>query len=123
MSRRVLVVDDETDLAVTCQRLLRRLGYEVTCAGSRGEGLALIERELPGLVISDLRLPDGSGIDLVFAARRTPTPVPVIVVTGFPSSASRAAALAAGAAAYLAKPFSAQALTSLVQDIFGAAPR
>ncbi len=123
MRRRVLVVEDEADLAETCQRLLRRLGYEITCAGSSREGIALIEHEAPGLVISDLRLPDGSGIDVVTAARRTPRPVPVIVVTGFPSTASRRAALDAGAAAYLAKPFSASALTSLVQDVFGAGSR
>jgi DNA-binding response OmpR family regulator len=62
-----------------------------------------------------LRLPDGDGLDIVRAARRTPTPTPSLVVTGFASDASRAAALAAGAAEYLAEPFAASNLVSLVQ--------
>jgi two-component system, NtrC family, response regulator HydG len=67
-------------------------------------------------VIADLRLPDGDGLDLVRAARRTPTPTPAIVVTGFASRAARTAALAAGASAYLAKPFATSAFTALVDQ-------
>ena len=111
---RVLVVDDEPDFQVTYVRLLGRQGLRAITTGSRHEGLALIEREALVLVISDLRLPDGDGLDVVRAARRAPTPVPTIVITGLGSEASRLAALSAGASAYLAKPFSAAAFTSLV---------
>jgi DNA-binding NtrC family response regulator len=108
----VLVIEDEPDLAATCQRLLAHLGYRVLCATSRGEALALIEAEPLALVISDVRLPDGTGIDCVAAAREHDTPA--IVVTGFHSVAARRAAADAGAAGYLQKPFSASALASLV---------
>jgi DNA-binding response OmpR family regulator len=111
----ILIVDDEVDLVTTYERLLHRKGYRVVSAGSCREGLLILEREPLALVVTDLRLPDGDGLDIVRAARRTPTPTPSLVVTGFASEASRAASLAAGAAGYLTKPFAASNLVSLVQ--------
>jgi DNA-binding response OmpR family regulator len=111
----ILIVDDEVDLVTTYERLLHRRGYRVVSAGSCREGLLILEREPLALVVTDLRLPDGDGLDIVRAARRTPTPTPSLVVTGFASEASRAASLAAGAAGYLTKPFAASNLVSLVQ--------
>jgi len=113
----ILVVDDEADFVANYQRLLRRRGYRVVSAGSRGDGLVILEREPLALVITDLRLPDGDGLELVRVARRLPTPTPSIVVTGFASEASRMAALAAGASAYLAKPFVATSFISLVEKM------
>ncbi len=111
----ILVVDDEADFVANYQRLLRRRGYRVVSAGSRGDGLVIVEREPLALVITDLRLPDGDGLELVRVARRLPTPTPSIVVTGLASGASRMAALAAGASGYLAKPFAAASFISLVE--------
>jgi DNA-binding response OmpR family regulator len=112
----ILFVDDEVDLVTSYERLFHRRGYRVVSAGSCREGLLVIEREPLALVVTDLRLSDGDGLNIVRAARRTPTPTPSLVVTGFASEASRAAALAAGAAGYLAKPFAASNLVSLVQS-------
>jgi DNA-binding NtrC family response regulator len=112
----ILVVDDEVDLVASYERLLRRKGFQIVSAGSRGDGLTLVAREPLALVITDLRLPDGDGLDLVRAARRLPTPTPSMVVTGFASEASRTASMAAGASAFLAKPFAASAFTSLVEN-------
>ena len=111
----ILVVDDEADFVANYQRLLRRQGYRMISAGSRGDGLVIVEREPLALVITDLRLPDGDGLELVRVARRLPTPTPSIVVTGLASGASRMAALAAGASGYLAKPFAAASFISLVE--------
>jgi DNA-binding response OmpR family regulator len=116
MRRRVLVVDDETDFLVTYERLLRREGYEVVTATSRATGLAALAGELPHLVISDLRLPDGDGLDVVRAARAARDPVPVIVITGYPSDETRRAALAAGATTFLAKPFAAAVLLAAIRS-------
>ena len=116
---RILLVDDEADLLATYERLLGRRGYRIVSTGSCRDGLSIIEREPLALVVTDLRLPDGDGIDIVRAARRTATPTPSIVVTGFGSGASRSVALAAGASGYLAKPFGASAFISLVGDVLG----
>jgi DNA-binding response OmpR family regulator len=115
----VLVVEDEVDLVATYDRLLKRHGVRVVAAGSREEGLAALDGGPFILVIADLRLPDGDGLDVVRAARTRPDAPPVIVVTGFASVQSRQQALTAGATAYLAKPFSTLALTSLIQGVIG----
>jgi DNA-binding response OmpR family regulator len=116
MSSRVLVVDDEADFLATYQRLLRRQGCEVITATSRAAGLAALASQPPHLVISDLRLPDGDGLDVVRAARRGLRPPAVIVVTGYPSDETRRAALAAGATTFLAKPFVAAALLAAIRS-------
>jgi two-component system response regulator PrrA len=116
MPRRVLVVDDEADFLATYERLLRREGYEVVTVTSRAAGLAALAGELPHLVISDLRLPDGDGLDVVRAARAARDAVPVIVITGYPSDETRRAALAAGATTFVAKPFAAAVLLAAIRS-------
>jgi DNA-binding response OmpR family regulator len=115
VGKRVLVVDNEADFLATYERLLRRQGYEVMTATSRAAGLAAVAAERLDLVISDLRLPDGDGLDVVRAARGVPDPPPVIVVTGYPSDETRRAATAAGATAFFAKPFAAAGLLEAVR--------
>jgi DNA-binding response OmpR family regulator len=113
---RIAVIEDEQDLRITYDRLLRRAGYRVVTAGSRAEGLDLFRGASPSLVILDLKLPDGDGLDILRAARALDPPVPVIVVTAFATRAAREAAVVAGAAAFLPKPFVASALLRLVRD-------
>ncbi|HET9490278.1 MAG TPA: response regulator [Methylomirabilota bacterium] len=115
----VLVVDDEADLLGTYERILHRIGYAVITAGTRAAGLAALEAASVGLVVADVRLPDGDGLDLVRAARDSRLSVPAIVVTGYASKAGRRDALAAGAAAYLAKPFSISQLIATVESVLG----
>jgi DNA-binding NtrC family response regulator len=122
MSQSVLIVDDEADWLVTYERLLRRWGYRVSTAASVETGLTALERDRPDLVIADLRLPDGDGFQLVQAAREAPRPPPGIVVTGVPSEDRRRAAMTAGAAAFLAKPFRASALQQFVQSALAYPP-
>jgi DNA-binding response OmpR family regulator len=114
MTNPILVVDDEADLVTTYERLLRRQGYRVLPAGTCRAGLAVIQAEPLGLVIADLRLPDGDGLEVVRAARALVTPPPVLVATGLASPTARQAALAAGASAFLAKPFATEAFVRLV---------
>jgi len=116
MPRRVLVVDDEADFLATYERLLRREGYEVVTVTSRAAGLAALAGEPPHLVISDLRLPDGDGLDVVRAAHAARDPLPVIVVTGYSSDETRRAALAAGATTFVAKPFAAAVLLAAIRS-------
>ena len=116
MPRRVLVVDDEADFLATYERLLRREGYDVVTVTSRAAGLAALDGEPPHLVISDLRLPDGDGLDVVRAAHGGRDPLPVIVVTGYPSAENRRAALAAGATMFVAKPFAAAMLLAAIRS-------
>ena len=118
MTGTILVVDDERDLAATCERLLNRRGWNVAIAGSREAALTMLARHpRPVLAIVDRQLPDGDGVDILRAALAVATPV--IVVTGYGSGATRRLALEEGAAGFLAKPFSAHDLLELVQEIVG----
>ena len=118
MTGTVLIVDDEPDLAATCERLLNRRGWTVTIAGSREAALTMLARHpRPVLAIVDRQLPDGDGVDVLRAALAVDTPV--IVVTGYGSGATRRLTLEEGAVGFLAKPFSAHDLLELVREIVG----
>jgi DNA-binding response OmpR family regulator len=118
MTRTILVVDDEPDLAATCQRLLSRRGWNVVTAGTCEAALiALAGAPRPVLAIVDRQLPDGDGLDVLRAALAIDTPV--IMVTGYGSAPTRRLALDEGAAGFLAKPFSALELLELVRRIVG----
>lgn len=117
MADAVLVVDDEADLLMTYRRLLQRRGYAVITVSTRTDAMAVVRSTPLGLVIADLKLPDGDGLDIVRAARAAPSAPPVIVVTGFASDASQQEALAAGATAYLSKPFSVSSFTGVVERL------
>ena len=114
---RVLVVEDDADLTVTYERLLRRVGYRVVLAATRRDGLALVAQEPLALVISDVRLPDGDGLDVVRAATSAPNRTRAIVVTAQVSEVVRLAALEAGASAYFTKRFSTSDLIATVRDL------
>ena len=113
----ILVVEDEPDMAATYERLLRRAGHRVVRATSRAEGMRLLESMRPRLVISDLRLPDGDGLDIIRAAQKLDLPPAVIAITAFSSADTRKAAFDAGASAFLAKPFSIAEFSSLVEGL------
>jgi DNA-binding response OmpR family regulator len=117
----ILVVEDEVDLVATYVRVLGRLGQRAVTASTREQALSLIGARPFRLVIADLRLPDGDGLDVVRAARQAPAPSPVIVVTGYPSEASRRRALEAGADAFVPKPFGISWFTDLVRRYLGPA--
>ena len=118
MNNVILVVDDERDLAVTCERLLKRGGWHVTTVGSCDAALRALEAGgPPALAIIDRMLPDGDGLDVLKAVRAHGTPA--IVISGLTSAANRAQALQGGAAGFLAKPFSARDFLELVQTVAG----
>jgi len=112
---KVLIVDDEPDLATTCARLLRRRGYVPRIALTGLEAMEFIEKEPPDLILTDLRLPAVDGLAILRHARRTAQKIPVILITAYFSQASRREALEEGAAAYLSKPFSAAELDAAIE--------
>src|SRR5262245_61447883 len=106
MGRTILVVDDETDLVASCERVLRRAGHMSIRAYTGSEALSLIDQERPDLLVADLRLPGADGLVVARHARAKVPPIPVILITAYDSWQARQAASEVGVAAYLAKPFS-----------------
>jgi DNA-binding response OmpR family regulator len=113
----ILVVDDETDFLTTYRRLLGRDGFRVVTASTRTAGLRALDDEPFAATIVDVRLPDGNGLDLVRKARLIADPPPSIVVTGYATKDLRRAALEAGAAEVVAKPFKSDALVARVRAL------
>lgn len=108
MANRILLVDDDVDTARVFQHLLRIDGHMVSMAESFGAALKQIESQVFSLLITDIELPDGNGLDLLQRAReRNPvkgTVVRGIVVSGHGEEGYREKAAQAGFDGYLLKP-------------------
>lgn len=102
----ILVVDDDPGFRTLLETILRGEGYAVETAGSVAEARSAGSRKSFHLVISDLKLPDGAGIDILRHWKEEMPEVPVILVTAFGSVASAVAAMKLGAMDYLGKPLS-----------------
>lgn len=110
----ILLIDDERTLRETCRSILTGLGYRVEVASKGEEGLRMLQKRSYDIVLSDLYLPDVSGIELCQAALERSPDTLVVVMTGNPSVASNVEVLRAGAWDYLPKPFSATHMEILI---------
>lgn len=108
-----LIVDDDPWIRTLLSELLSSEGYAVQEASNGSAALRLAERDCPALVLLDLRLPEGSGLDVLADLKAGPTTagVPVIVVSGQPDAHE----LAAQATAVLSKPFTPAELIAEVR--------
>ncbi len=106
MEKKILVADDEADLVATCVRFLEQLGYRCLKAYDASRAIELVAREEPDLVITDLQLPDRTGLEIAQHIRQTRRRTPVILITAYNDPGVAEAAYEAGANAYLTKPFS-----------------
>jgi len=111
---RVLVVDDEADIRELLDLSLARMGLAADCAGSLAEAKELLQQGQYRLCLTDMRLPDGQGLDLVRHIGEHHPDLPVAVITAFGSTDNAVAALKAGAFDYLAKPVSLEQLRAVV---------
>ena len=117
MTKRILAVDDQEDNRRILRDLLTSAGFEVIEAATGEDAVSLAAARLPDLILMDIQLP---GIDGYEATRRIKADpalraIPLIVVTSYALSGDDAKALAAGADAYVAKPFSPRALLTTVR--------
>ena len=115
-SVRVLVVDDEADIRELLDLTLARMGLPADCAGTVAEARGFLERERYGLCLTDMRLPDGDGLEIVRLVGAEYGATPVAVITAFGSTDNAVAALKAGAFDYLAKPVALDQLRTLIKS-------
>jgi DNA-binding NtrC family response regulator len=112
---RILVVDDDTSLRTALFRALDRKGYQVITASSKNEALQLGQAERPAdLVLCDVRLPDGDGIDFMTEFKRNNPNTLFIVLTGFGTIDTAVRATKSGAEHFVTKPFELNEILSLV---------
>jgi two-component system cell cycle response regulator DivK len=113
----VLYVEDNEYNRKIVRQLLSRTSYRLVEAVDGEAALAMIHQETPDLVLMDVQLPKMSGFDVTRALRAeaATATVPIIMVTSFALSGDDQRAMAAGASAYLAKPYSPRELLALVR--------
>jgi len=102
---RLLVIDDDPGLAEVIELLLEREGYAVQHASTMKRGVELAGSGEFELVVTDLKLPDGTGLDAIQRIRAERPGLPIIMITSYSSLESAIAALRAGAVDYIIKPF------------------
>jgi signal transduction histidine kinase len=112
----LLVIDDEPGIREGCRRVLEPLGFEVAQAESLAEGLGLIEQSSFDLVLIDVMLPDGRGIDLLEPILRNDSDTICIIITGYATVELAVQAIKQGAYDFLAKPFDADVLELTVRQ-------
>ncbi len=112
----VLVVDDEADIRELIELTLMRMGLATICAGSVSEAKAALNSEAFQLCLTDMRLPDGDGLEIVRHISEHHPQTPVAVITAYGSAENAVAALKAGAFDYLAKPVGLEQLRALVKS-------
>jgi DNA-binding NtrC family response regulator len=111
----VLVVDDESGILDTLRILLRNEGFEVTTAQGGKAGLEQIRAGIHDLILSDVRMPQVSGLDILNAAREQDPMTPVILMTAQASLQSAISAVNSGAFYYIQKPFSNDELVAILR--------
>jgi two-component system response regulator PilR (NtrC family) len=116
---RLLVVDDEPDLRTLYELTLLREGYEIDSAGTVAEALAHLQAQTYSAVITDMRLPDGSGLALLRWLEQAGRPEKAIVITAFGSAENAVEALKAGAYDYLTKPVDLRQFRLVVGSALG----
>jgi two-component system response regulator RegA len=108
--RTLLIVDDDAPLCQRLARAMERRGFVVATADSVANGTALAKATPPAFAVVDLRLGDGSGLDVVSAVRGARPGARIVMLTGYGNIATAVAAVKAGALDYLPKPADADAV-------------
>ena len=113
---RILVVDDEPSMRTLLSIVLRREGYDVLLAENGAAAIDALERERVDLLISDLKMPDVDGVDVLRAAKRIDKDILGIMITAFASTDTAVEAMRLGACDYLSKPFDVDLLRMKVRE-------
>jgi two-component system response regulator PilR (NtrC family) len=113
---RILVVDDERSMRELLAIVLKREGYEVLLAENGKTAIAMLEREQVDILISDIKMPDVSGVEVLRAAKRVDQDILGIMITAFASTETAVEAMRLGACDYLSKPFDVDLLRMKVRE-------
>jgi two-component system response regulator RegA len=114
--RTLLIVDDDAPLRNRLARAMTQRGFVVAAAASVAEGMAASGLNAPAYAVVDLRLQDGSGLEVVSALRVARADIRIVMLTGYGNIASAVVAIKAGAVDFLAKPVDADQITAALLE-------
>ena len=124
MSLKILVADDEPNIVISLEYLMKREGYTVLVARDGQEALDMIARDRPDLVLLDVMMPKKSGFEVCQAVRASEElqSTKILMLTAKGRDTDLAKGLALGADAYMTKPFSTRDLAHKVAEMLGVPP-
>lgn len=121
MSRgRVLIIDDEAIVRVSCKRVLSPEGYDIALTSRGDEAVALLEKEEFDVVITDLMMPDMDGLQVLKIINKRWPDIKVIIITGYGTISTAVEAIKLGAHEYIEKPFKPEDILTAVQNALSA---
>jgi DNA-binding response OmpR family regulator len=124
MTSKILIADDEPNILISLEYLMKREGYEVHIARDGDEALVLLQRERPRLVLLDVMMPKKTGFEVCQALRADDAlkDTLVLMLTAKGRDTDVAKGLAMGADAYMTKPFSTKELVQKVRELLTVPP-
>jgi DNA-binding NtrC family response regulator len=114
--KKVLVIDDESIVRISCERTLSAEGYPVKTAGDGKSGIDLLEKESFDVVLLDIKMPDMDGIEVLKKIKSSWPDTKVIMITGYSTVESAVKSLRLGALNFLEKPFTPDALIETIRE-------
>lgn len=117
VAKRVLIVDDEADICLLLSGLLRRLGYQPTCAHFIEDGRQCLKTQQFDAVFLDLNLPDGLGFDLLPTIKQDQNEAKIIMISAFDGQTERRRATDQGADYFIGKPFTRRSVEMALETI------
>lgn len=123
MGKKILIVDDEPNIIISLEFLMKKEGFEIAVAGDGDEALAKVASFAPDLILLDVMMPKKSGYEVCEALRADPARAGLLIVmlTAKGRDTEVAKGLAIGADAYVTKPFSTKELVAKVKGMLGVA--
>ena len=114
-NHRVLIIDDERPILMTLEALLQRHGYQVDTAPNASQGLKLLKTKSHALVLLDLQLPDGDGLETLDRIKTELPDLPVVILTAHDSLHNAIESMKRGAYHFISKPYATEELLSLIE--------
>src|SRR5580765_5435895 len=114
-NHRVLIIDDERPVLMTVEALLKRHGYHVDVAATASQGLKLLKSNSPSLILLDLQLPDGHGLEMLDRIKTELPKAQVVILTAHDSLHNAIESIKRGAYHFISKPYAPEELLSLVE--------
>lgn len=115
---KILVLDDDPVVVLSCKRILGAEGYNITATGKGEEAIKMLEQEEYDLLITDIKLPDISGIEVLREAQVIQPKTDVVVITGYPNLDDAKESIKLGAFEYIEKPFTPDFMLNVAKKVF-----
>ena len=116
-TKRILIVDDEADICLLLSGLLKRMGYQPTCANFLEEGRQRLAQQEYDAIFLDLSLPDGTGFEFLAHIRNCAADTKVIMISAYDGMVERKRASQEGADYFIGKPFNRKTIEQALQYI------